>query len=190
MQRFQSSEQPQAEGLAGSLLVAHPALLEPSFRKSVIYIASHDNNGSLGFVLNKPLGKSVAEIIPGEEALGPVAQMPVYQGGPVGRNQLIICVFRQDQADGAITCSHSMSAGDVESLVNDNGSILRAFVGHSGWSAGQLENELQHSSWIVKTPERELLTSDSDHSLWSSIYENMGAWGRFQAGAPDDLSLN
>lgn len=190
MQRFDSSEQGADGGLTGSLLVAHPGLLDPSFRKSVVYIASHDDQGTLGFVLNKPLGQTVADIIPGEEALGPVAHMPVYKGGPVGRNQLIICVFRQESPDGGITCSHSMSAGDVETLLSDDGSILRAFVGHAGWSAGQLESELQHASWIVKVPAPGLLTSDSDERLWSSIFENMGAWGRFQAGAPDDLSLN
>lgn len=191
MQRF--GNQPgegTRSGVTGAILLAHPGLLDPNFRKAVVYIASHDEEGTLGFVLNKPLGKTVAEIIPGQAVLGEVGAMPVYAGGPVGHNQLIICSFHREQKDGSIICSHNLSASDVDLLADDDSAILRAFVGYSGWNAGQLEEELTHESWIVKPPMADILHPNPDSSLWSAILERMGAWGKFQAGAPDDLSLN
>lgn len=176
--------------VAGSLLVAHPNLLDPSFRKSVVFLASHDDEGALGFILNRPAGRTVGEIIPGEEALGPVAHLPVYLGGPVGRNQIVICIFREEPDGSGVSCAHNVSAADVEDLLRDGRSLVRAFIGYAGWGAGQLEWELEHDSWLVHKPEPGMVANPNDGSLWSAILSGMGAWGRFQAGAPDDLSRN
>ncbi len=192
MQRFSRSSSSGSESgsVAGSLLVAHPNLLDPSFRKAVVFVASHDDKGALGFILNRPTGRTVGEIIPGEEALGPVAHLPVYLGGPVGRNQIVICIFREEPDGSGVTCSHNVSASDVEEFLTDGNSLVRAFIGYSGWSGGQLENEIEHDSWLVRQPAPGMVSEPDDGSLWSKIMSSLGAWGKFQAGAPDDLSLN
>lgn len=192
MKRFsQSSNAGAGSGsLAGSLLVAHPDLLEPTFRKTVIFMASHDGEGALGFILNRPTGRTVSDIIPGDEVLGQVAHLPVYSGGPVGRNQIVICIFREEPDGSGVTCAHNVSAADVENFLTDGRSLVRAFIGYSGWSGGQLERELEHHSWFVQNPEPGMVSEPNDGSLWSEIFSGMGAWGKLQAGAPDDLSLN
>ena len=80
--------------VAGSLLVASPNLLDPNFRRSVVYIANNDADaGSFGMVINRKTGKTVGELLP-EKELGLLGKTPVFVGGPVGRDQLTFASFR------------------------------------------------------------------------------------------------
>src|ERR1043165_3475371 len=79
--------------LAGSLLVAHPNMLDPNFRRAVLFISSHDaNEGAIGVILNRPLDKQVADLVNEAPPEG-LADVPVFLGGPVGKNQLMFAAF-------------------------------------------------------------------------------------------------
>src|SRR6476661_6167151 len=79
--------------LAGSLLVAHPNMLDPNFRRSVLYISAHDKeDGALGVILNRPLDKQVGELVNDTPPEG-LVDVPVFLGGPVGKNQLMFAAF-------------------------------------------------------------------------------------------------
>src|SRR6185295_18234760 len=79
--------------LAGSLLLAHPAMKDPNFRRSVVLMSSHNAEGAIGVVLNRPLGKRLGELS-GDFALGPLASIPLFNGGPVQTEQLVLTAWQ------------------------------------------------------------------------------------------------
>src|SRR5712664_3670132 len=86
--------------LAGSLLVAHPNMLDPNFRRTVLFISAHDpNDGALGVIINRPLEKQVADLVTDVPPEG-LADVPVFLGGPVGKNQLIFAAFEWQKGAG------------------------------------------------------------------------------------------
>src|SRR3954467_5642501 len=124
--------------LAGSLLVAHPNMLDPNFRRTVLFISAHDAaDGAVGVILNSPLDKQVADLVneTPPEGLGDV---PVFLGGPVGKNQLMFAAFEWGDGDG-LTVNHNVQADEAHERLDADPMSIRAFVGYAGWSAGQLE---------------------------------------------------
>src|SRR5256714_15427112 len=98
--------------LAGSLLVAHPNMLDPNFRRAVLFISSHDpEDGALGVIINRPLDKSVSDLVTEKPPAG-LADIPVFLGGPVGRNQLMFAAFEWHQGEG-LKLNHNVSLEEV-----------------------------------------------------------------------------
>lgn len=175
--------------LTGSLLVAHPGMLDPNFRRTVLFISAHDPaEGALGLVLNRPLSKQVGDLVD-EHAPDTLASIPVFSGGPVARDQLMFASF-QWHGKESLTLNHSLDAEEADKLVSQSPGSLRAFVGYSGWSAGQLEAEMKQKAWIVRPARRELLELDRLPKLWFDIMRELGPWYQMLAAAPDDPSLN
>src|SRR5215469_3502994 len=89
-----------SRSFAGSLLVAHPDMLDPNFRRTVLFVSEHDpNKGALGVIINRPLDKPVAELLSGMPPTG-LADVPVFLGGPVGKNQLMFAAFEWQKGTG------------------------------------------------------------------------------------------
>jgi putative transcriptional regulator len=182
---------PSSISLAGSLLVAHPGLLDPNFRRSVIFISSHTpEEGSFGLVLNRPTGQTVAELLPERDDLLEVASVPVLRGGPVSQDQLIFASFVWSPAAQRMECRHHISLEDAREAAREHRSIIRAFIGYSGWGKGQLERELAQQGWLVKLPEAELFKPEGPHNLWRDLLSSFGPAFRLTAEAPEDPSLN
>ena len=91
---FLMRQQPgKPQNLTGQLLVAHPSMLDPNFRRSVLFISAHDaEEGAMGVIINRPLDKHVSELVT-DPAPGALADVPVFLGGPVGTNQLMFAAF-------------------------------------------------------------------------------------------------
>jgi putative transcriptional regulator len=176
--------------LAGSLLVAHPGLLDPNFRRSVIFLSSHDpQDGSFGLVLNRPAGRTVSDLLP-EKELGNLAHVPVFLGGPVSTDQLIFATFRWRGKDQAIECRHHLVIEDAQEAAKDDWTTIRAFVGYAGWGKGQLESELAQQAWLMQKPEPGMLDLEKCPTLWREITSEFGPWFKLVAEAPEDPSLN
>ena len=177
-------------GLAGSLLIAHPNLLDPNFRRTVLFIAAHDaGDGSFGLVLNRATDKKVADLIE-EPALGPLAKIPVFLGGPVGKDKLTFAAFKWRTESQTVECRVSLDLEEARDAALDSDTVVRAFLGYAGWSGGQLENELEQKAWVVQKPDRDVLDPESCKQMWFTIMQNYGPWFRLLAAAPDDPSLN
>ena len=89
-----------SRSLAGSLLVAHPNMLDPNFRRTVLFISEHDpGEGALGVIINRPLDRQVADLVTESTPAG-LAEVPVFLGGPVGNNQLMFAAFEWHQSKG------------------------------------------------------------------------------------------
>jgi putative transcriptional regulator len=175
------------ESLAGSLLVAHPALRDANFRHVVVLMTAHGPEGAMGVIVNRPLERSLREL-GGDFALGPLAAVPLFNGGPVQKEQLILAGWRT-QPHG-FQLHLGIDPQKAASLFDTEGVSLRAFLGYAGWSAGQLENELKSGSWIVADAPTDLFAHPADESLWRTILSGEGEEWRLLADEPDDPEVN
>lgn len=173
--------------LAGSLLLSHPAMRDPNFRHSVVLMSVHNAEGAMGVVLNRPLGKRLGELN-GEFALGPLAGVPLFAGGPVQTEQLVIAAW-QTRPDG-FRLHFGIEPDRAVQLLAEEETHVRAFLGYSGWSAGQLENEMKHHTWVVADVPEDLLTHTQDETLWRLVLGREGAEWRLLADEPDDPGQN
>jgi putative transcriptional regulator len=176
--------------LTGQLLVAHPNLRDPNFRKAVLFLSAHDGqDGAHGLVLNRPTNKSVTDFLPNHE-LDALGEIPVYFGGPVGVHELTIVSFDWVEGEAKITFHSQVSLDQVQILAGSGSKLIRAFVGYAGWSGGQLESELQQSAWIVHPATETILSTASSNQSWLDLMKDLGPAYHLLAMAPDDPSLN
>jgi putative transcriptional regulator len=176
--------------LAGSLLIAHPNMLDPNFRRAVLFISAHDqDDGAIGVIINRPLDKSIGDLV-SETPPQNLADVPVFFGGPVGDNQLMLAAFEWHKGEGLKLNQHSLNGDESVLGAPDSAPSIFAFLGYAGWSAGQLEAEMKQKAWIVQKPSRAALKSERLSRLWFDIMNGLGPWYRMLAAAPDDPSLN
>lgn len=185
-------ELPQAGNLTGSLLVATPGLMDPNFRRSILFLSHHNaNEGATGFILNRPIRKILSDVskepvIPGASAA------PIYVGGPVAQDQLVLASLQWRKSPNAVafqTFSFSAAFGD-ELIPTEWQAGLRAFVGYAGWTRGQLESEIAQKSWFVVPPSRALIEMENPDTAWRDLLRGMDPMLKLLADAPDDPSLN
>src|SRR6266403_586462 len=110
--------------LAGSLLVAHPNMLDPNFRRAVLFISTHDvEDGALGVILNRPLDKQVADLVNEAPPEG-LGDIPVFLGGPVGKNQLMFAAFEWQKGQG-LKLNHNVGVDEAHQLVDEDLTSVR-----------------------------------------------------------------
>ncbi|MEY2878770.1 MAG: hypothetical protein RLZZ15_1150 [Verrucomicrobiota bacterium] len=173
--------------LAGQLLLAHPAMRDPNFRRSVVLMSAHNAEGAMGVVLNRPLGKRLGELN-GDFALGALAGVPVFQGGPVDTERLLLAAWQA--RDDGFRLHFGVEPEKALELAHDARAEVRGFLGYAGWSAGQLDNEMSHRTWLVADVPEDLLTHASDVALWRHVVRGLGPDWRLLADEPDEPELN
>ena len=177
------------ESYAGSLLVAHPSMLDPNFRRAVLFISAHTaNDGALGIILNRPLENHVSEVV-AESPLNALEKVPVFFGGPVGRDRLIFASLEWKTGEG-LKLNHNVDIDEANEKLGRDPNSVRAFIGYAGWGAGQLEAEMKQKAWILQKPTRAALAPARLPKLWFEIMRGLGPWYKMLAAAPDDPSLN
>jgi putative transcriptional regulator len=183
-------DEPSLRSLAGSLLVAHPNMLDPNFRRTVLFISEHDpGEGALGVIINRPLDRQVADLVTETPPEG-LADVPVFLGGPVGKNQLMFAAFEWHQT-GGLKLNHDVGLKESSDAVDQTKIItVCAFVGYAGWGAGQLETEMKQKAWLLQKANPSVLKLDRLPNLWFEIMRGLGPWYKMLAAAPDDPSLN
>jgi putative transcriptional regulator len=178
----------------GLLLLAEPSIIgDLSFNRSVILLADHTAEGSVGFILNKPLKYTINDLIP-EISSG----FKVYNGGPVEQDNLYFIHNIPELIPNSIEISNGIFwGGDFEStkdLIN-TGIIkkknIRFFLGYTGWDAEQLENEMQANSWILtkNVYENKILGKGSAH-FWKEKIVELGGDYLIWSNAPENPILN
>lgn len=177
----------------GSLLISEPFLPDPNFERTVVLLCEHNDDGSFGFVLNKPSQVTVSEIMDDLESV----HAPVYIGGPVEQNTLHF-VHRTPNLEGGTEIADGIIwGGNFEQLIilSQEGRIndddFRFFAGYSGWSEGQLQKELEADSWIVTPPASAELIFQSDvNTLWKTVLKQLGGRFHVYSNYPTDPRLN
>ena len=178
----------------GHLLIAEPSTLgDVSFNRSVVLLAEHNDEGSIGFILNKPLNYTINDLLPEIEA-----SFKIYNGGPVEQDNLYFIHNIPEIIPNSIEISNGIYwGGDFETtkhLINTgeiNKNNIRFFLGYSGWSVNQLEMEMQENSWIVSENSlKKKLLSKSSNQFWKEkIIEQGGEYVLF-SNAPENPMLN
>lgn len=175
--------------LAGSLLVAHPTLLNPNFRQSVILLSSHSaEHGSMGIMVNAPLHKTMGEFDP-KYADGPLANIPLYLGGPIGQQGIMLVAWEWLEHNSVFKLHFGISTDQaVDLLESENALKIRAFLGHTAWTKGQLEGELHQHAWFLSSV-KNMLSSQIEDNLWKDILGKIKPELLFLVD-PEDPSLN
>lgn len=176
----------------GKFLISAPHLTD-IFRRSVIYLVEHDNNGSVGFVLNKPMKYYIDEVI--EDF--PEFESKVFLGGPV-QTELINFIHKaSDKIEGGYEINNGIYWGgnfeNLKTLVEAkslNPKDFRFFVGYAGWIPNQLEDELKENSWYVADANDEFIFSDEPEKLWQNLLKSMGGEYRTISTFPEDPTVN
>lgn len=176
----------------GNVLIAEPFLEGKYFSRSVVFLVEHDEKGSIGFVLNKPMAYRTSELV---TELADV-DFPVYIGGPVETNQLYYLHRHPEIQDALPVVPGICWGGDfavLTRMLKENKiqpEEIRFFAGYSGWGAGQLERELEENSWMVGdiTPERFFEIPNED--IWESSMSGLGGCYRIWANFPKDPIMN
>ncbi|MGZ5243937.1 MAG: YqgE/AlgH family protein [Bacteroidia bacterium] len=177
----------------GKLLVSEPFLADYNFKRSVVLVTTHDETGTLGFILNKPLQLTLKDVMEVEEYV----DVPLYLGGPVQNNTLHYIHSDDSLADSSQKIGEKLYwGGDFEQILaklNANTldkSKYRFFLGYSGWTAGQLEEEMDIHTWIVTSSSADIIFQDDDEELWKNVLRNMGGAYKVMSNSPESPQLN
>jgi putative transcriptional regulator len=180
------------ESLSGQLLLAAPSLRDPNFRRSVVLVGMHSEDGAMGVVLNRPSEATVGEAVPQLEAAVDGHQ-PVYVGGPVQPSSVVLLAEFVDPAPaelivlGRIGFPSPQTDIDELALLTERG---RVFAGYAGWGAGQLDAELADGDWIAHPAMPADVFTDVPEDLWSEVLERKGGSYALLARMPVDPSVN
>jgi putative transcriptional regulator len=163
----------------GRMLISEPFLSDLYFQRSVILLTEHNAEGSMGFVVNKKTNLFVNPYLEQFEKLPPI---PVFLGGPVAPDHLFfIHSLGRRIADSVEIAENLFLFGDFESITyhllgeQSTATKIKFFLGYSGWSADQLQNEIKHDSWLVSNlPGGSDILSAEDESFWRRAVENVG----------------
>jgi putative transcriptional regulator len=178
------------ESLAGKLLIASPRLQDPNFAQAVILIVSHDENGALGLILNRPLEVKVRDAI--QEPMAEITtEATLNQGGPCP-GPLMAIHQDSDKAQIEIVPGVCFTADkdDIETFLRQDDAEIRYFVGYTGWGTGQLEAEIEAGSWLqAPTDARQVFQpGPRQWQKWVTIIT--AELGVNPDALPDDPSLN
>ena len=184
---------PTSELNKGSLLIAEPSILnDDSFNRSIILLTEHNDNSSVGFILNRPLKFTINDIIPEIDC-----SFTVYQGGPVEQDNLYFIHKAPELIPDSIQVSNDIYwGGNFESLkiLLQEGLIknnqIRFFLGYSGWEKIQLEEELFNNSWFISENDFENILSVDNETIWKNKLMQKGGEYKIWANAPSDINLN
>jgi len=163
------------------LLLAMPQVLDPFFHRSVILLLHHQDEGSQGFIVNRPTGVKVGEILEDLDIpwLGKDGTLAFF-GGPV-QPQLGTLLFRDQEPEEAGTRQEihpgvalTQHLGDLETLAENPPSSFRLLLGYAGWDTGQLVNEIQRNDWMTAPVHSDLLFNEDPEDVWRLAMESVG----------------
>lgn len=177
----------------GRILISVPFLQDFYFKKSVVLLAEHSNEGSFGIIINKPVEVKLSDIASEFEGF----DAPVFLGGPVKTDSLFFIHNRPDLIDEGIAILDGLFWGGnietVKELIREgklNKTEIRFFIGYSGWIADQLNKELEERSWVVSLTNQAQVFRSNPTDLWAQSLKKLGKEYKFWVVYPPDPSYN
>lgn len=176
----------------GKLLISEPFLSDPCFKRTVILLSEHNEEGTTGFILNKPTDLSLND---GVQDF-PEFDVPLYFGGPV-HTDILHYIHKVPNIEGCKEIIPGLYwGGNIEQLkvLMDTGQIkpgeIRFYAGYSGWMPNQLNSEIREKSWIISPVNVSVALNYNPASMWSEVLKSMGKEFAIIAGFPEDPGLN
>lgn len=177
----------------GILLISDPFLKDPNFKRTVVLLCEHKEEGSFGLVLNRTFDHTLDELI--TELEGYV--VPVYYGGPVQMDTLHFLHQLPDEIPGGQEITNGIYwGGNFESVVSGlkNETLdltkIRFYLGYSGWSSGQLSEEMNVKSWLTVSATKTLIFNTETDAIWKDAIKSMGEQYEQIIHYPIDPQLN
>ena len=178
---------------SGILLISDPFLKDPNFMRTVVFLCDHQDQGSFGFVLNRKYENTIDELIPELEG----HKIPLFYGGPVQMDTIhFLHQYSEEIPGGQEVMKGIYWGGDFDKVVDmvKNNEIdenkIRFFIGYSGWSDGQLKNELEEKSWLTVKATRKLVFHRDYKELWKDSLKQLGGDYEIMINFPIDPQLN
>jgi len=177
----------------GKILISEPFLADYFFKRSVVLLAEHNEEGSFGVIVNKPVKARFNEVVKDF----PEFDTQLYLGGPVQGDSLFFIHTLGDQIPDSAEITRGIYwGGDIESvremitlnLLDE--SNIRFYVGYSGWAANQLDEELKSNSWVVTNINRKQLFESKSKSLWPRLLNKLGGDYAYWPNFPDSPTDN
>jgi putative transcriptional regulator len=177
------------ETLRGSLLIAAPQLLDPNFRRTVVLVADHGEEGAMGVILNRPSGMTVADAAPELEPLIG-AEAPIFAGGPVQPTSGVVLAEVTEGGEPVFDDVVLVPGlGELADVIDSAGRI-RVFAGYAGWGPGQLDGELEREDWIIDPARPGDVFHDEPDGLWAEVLQRKGGQYALVARMPEDPTQN
>jgi putative transcriptional regulator len=177
----------------GKILISEPLLSDNYFKRSVVLLAEHNEEGSFGIILNKPIDNKFNEVVPDF----PDYRGNLYLGGPVSNSSLFFIHTLGDKIDNSQEIMKGLYwGGDIESvrellMLNQlDHNQIRFCVGYSGWGSNQLEDELKRNSWLVSSLPAETLMEQAPDGLWDYALKKLGSDYSYWTNFPTDPGMN
>lgn len=178
---------------AGILLIADPFLKDPNFLRTVVFLCEHKEEGSFGFVLNRPFTNTIDELIPELQD----HKLPVFYGGPVQQDTIhFLHQCPEDIPGGQEILKGVYWGGDFDKMVEllRSNSLdparIRFYIGYSGWGSGQLDDELKEKSWLTVKATRKLVFHRNFEEIWKESLKLLGGDYEMMINFPIDPQLN
>jgi putative transcriptional regulator len=177
----------------GKLLIAEPSILnDKEFNRSVIYLTEHSKDGCIGFILNRPTEFVLNDLIPEIEC-----DFTIYSGGPVEQENLYFIHKVPELIPDSIKIDDEFYWGGnfniLTTLLNEKTlkcSDIRFFLGYSGWSINQLNEELNESTWVIVKNKYPNLLNIKSEDIWKNQLMAIGGEYQIWANAPKNPALN
>jgi putative transcriptional regulator len=179
------------DSLRGHLLIAGSSLQDPNFRRTVVLVGHHDDEGAVGVVLNRESEVEVAAAVPPLAGLVEPGER-LFFGGPVSSQSAVVLADFEHPENAEVVAFDSVGFLPEETDSDAIGGLRRArvFAGYAGWGAGQLEAELEEGSWLTEPAlAADVFTGDPD-GLWASVVRRKGPAFRLMSTMPFDPELN
>jgi putative transcriptional regulator len=178
--------------LKGQLLLDSGQLTGSFFQRTVVLICQHDAEGAFGLVLNRLSGNTVEEVLLADMPEA-VKTSPLYIGGPVQPTAMSYLML-DGKADSnvipRISLGHSIEGLDEFASLQDAGAQIRFFAGYAGWSAGQLEDEIEREAWLAHPASVDTVFCKDPEGLWQTVLRSKGWKYRILSQMPEDPSYN
>lgn len=178
----------------GSLLLSEPFMLDPTFERSVVLLCEHDQNGTLGFVVNNQSHIILSDLIDGLDS----PHFPIYLGGPVESSSLFFIHRAYEKLQSGTPITEDIYFGDDfeklvflirENLITED--EIKFFLGYSGWAENQLDKEIEQNSWLVhQSYDTSLIFIGDGENLWKQALINLGPKYAHIANFPKTPNLN
>lgn len=172
----------------GKLLVATDEVRGPYFAQTVVLLLRHDETGTLGLVVNRPIDASAIESLRLHEDLAAYRDS-FYWGGPLLQSTVRVLFSTDTPPEDAVQifdAVHLVNMDEASLATASNAAKLRFFVGYAGWSAGQLEHELAFDSWHILPATEELVFAEDAGDIWRKLLPLR----QYQAAASVQLPFN
>jgi putative transcriptional regulator len=174
-----TDDEPSRPKLAPALLLSMPQLADPNFRRTVVLLCEHSEDGAWGLVLNRPTGQHAADVVNLTPPVVGDSGLEVWTGGPVEPHRGCLLLAEEPLGSEAHEVSPgvfiAVSAELLHTIISGaHMERARLLMGYAGWGPGQLDRELTESSWLISEVSTDIVFETEPAIMWEAAIRRLG----------------